>query len=63
MNGPRGVSGIVNVRDYGCAKVLRLLDSYLAGELTVETNHEILEHLSRCHACTEESAARGLLEV
>jgi hypothetical protein len=61
VNGPRGVSGIVNVRDYGCAKVLRLLDSYLAGELTVETNHEILEHLARCRDCPGELAAREKL--
>ncbi|HKC23974.1 MAG TPA: zf-HC2 domain-containing protein [Thermoanaerobaculia bacterium] len=61
MSGPRGPSGVINVRDYGCAKVLRLLDSYLAGELTVETNHEILEHLARCLDCPGELAAREKL--
>jgi hypothetical protein len=54
---------VVNVRDYACAKVLRLLDSYLAGELTVETNHEILDHLARCLKCAGELAAREKLKA
>jgi hypothetical protein len=55
MTGPQGVA---KIRDYNCAKVLRMLDSYLAGELTVETNHEILEHLARCLDCASEVKAR-----
>jgi anti-sigma factor RsiW len=54
---------VVNVRDYACAKVMRLLDSYLAGELSVETNHEILEHLARCLKCPGELAAREKLRA
>ncbi|MBL8113176.1 MAG: zf-HC2 domain-containing protein, partial [Acidobacteria bacterium] len=42
-------------------RVLRVLDSYLSNELTVESNHEILEHLERCSACREELAARERL--
>lgn len=52
------MKAVSNLRDYGCGRVLRVLDSYLANELTVESNHEILEHLERCSACREELAAR-----
>ncbi|HQQ77335.1 MAG TPA: zf-HC2 domain-containing protein [Thermoanaerobaculia bacterium] len=48
----------LNVRDYACAKVRRRLDSYLAGELSVDLSHEILEHLDRCPACAAELKAR-----
>ncbi len=38
------------------------MDSYLAGELLVETNHELLRHLETCPTCRNELAARrGLL--
>lgn len=40
-----------------------MLDSYLAGELTVETNHEILEHLSRCPGCQRETESRERLKA
>jgi hypothetical protein len=52
------VNAALNVRDYGCAKVRRRLDSYLAGELSVDLTHEILEHLDRCAECSEELKAR-----
>ncbi|MBL8115329.1 MAG: zf-HC2 domain-containing protein, partial [Acidobacteria bacterium] len=44
------MKAVSNLRDYGCGRVLRVLDSYLSNELTVESNHEILEHLERCPA-------------
>ena len=41
-----------------CRRVRELMDSYLGGELTVESNHEVLRHLERCDACRAELAAR-----
>ncbi|MBK9061875.1 MAG: zf-HC2 domain-containing protein [Acidobacteria bacterium] len=52
------MNAALNVRDYACAKVRRRLDSYLAGELSVDLSHEILEHLDRCPACARELKAR-----
>ena len=53
----------LNVRDYACAKVRRRLDSYLAGELSVDLSHEILEHLDRCPECRKELQARENLRA
>lgn len=52
------MNSAMNVRDYGCAKVRRRMDSYLAGELSVDLSHEILEHLDRCPECLAELKAR-----
>jgi hypothetical protein len=41
-----------------CRKFRDVLDSYMCGELMVETNHEILRHAEHCPACREEMAAR-----
>jgi len=35
-----------------CERILSLLDSYLSSELLVETNHEVLQHLEECKACS-----------
>lgn len=59
----RSLNPVANLREAGCGRVRRLLDSYLAGELTVETNHEILEHLAGCAACRAESGARERLRA
>lgn len=53
----------LQLRDYACAKVRRRLDSYLAGELSVDLSHEILEHLERCPECRAESDAREKLRA
>ncbi len=53
----------LQLRDYACAKVRRRLDSYLAGELSVDLSHEILEHLERCPQCRAESDAREKLRA
>ena len=53
----------LQLRDYACAKVRRRLDSYLAGELSVDVSHEILEHLDRCPECRAESDAREKLRA
>jgi anti-sigma factor RsiW len=39
------------------------MDSYLAGELSVDLSHEILEHLDRCPACRAELKARENLRT
>ena len=52
------MNAALNVRDYGCARVCRRLDSYLSGELSVDLSHEILEHLDRCPDCRRELSAR-----
>jgi hypothetical protein len=44
-----------------CRKFRDVIDSYLCGELLVETNHEILRHAEQCPACREEMAARRSL--
>ena len=53
----------LQLHDYACAKVRRRLDSYLAGELSVDLSHEILEHLDRCPECRSESDAREKLRA
>lgn len=57
------MNAALNVRDYGCARVRRRLDSYLAGELSVDLSHEILEHLDRCPGCGAELKARENLRA
>jgi anti-sigma factor RsiW len=57
------VNAALNVRDYACAKVRRRMDSYLAGELSVDLSHEILEHLERDPACRAEIQARENLRA
>jgi anti-sigma factor RsiW len=48
-----------------CQHVRELMDSYLSGELSVETNHGVLRHLGECHDCAAElkrrQSLRGLL--
>ena len=41
-----------------CRSVRELMDSYISGELTVESNHDVLRHLERCEACRSELARR-----
>jgi len=41
-----------------CRDVRELADSFLAGELLTETNHEILRHLDSCPPCRAGVAAR-----
>jgi predicted anti-sigma-YlaC factor YlaD len=57
------VTAPLQLRDYACAKVRRRLDSYLAGELSVDLSHEILDHLERCPECRAESDAREKLRA
>lgn len=41
-----------------CRRVRELMDSYISGELTVESNHELLQHVERCEACRAELGRR-----
>lgn len=41
-----------------CRNFKDLLDSYLSGELAVETNHACLRHAEQCQPCRAEMAAR-----
>ncbi|MDA2933399.1 zf-HC2 domain-containing protein [Acidobacteria bacterium AH-259-D05] len=41
-----------------CKRIQKLLDHFLAGELTVETNQEILLHLEHCSVCQVEEKLR-----
>ncbi len=41
-----------------CQQTRELLDSFLSGELTVETNHTVLRHLELCNACRTEGDRR-----
>ncbi|HSR51331.1 MAG TPA: zf-HC2 domain-containing protein [Acidobacteriota bacterium] len=42
----------------GCGKTLQLLDDFISGELSVESNREILSHLEHCASCDNEQQAR-----
>jgi len=44
-----------------CKDARELLDSFLAQELLVETNHEVLRHLSGCPDCKADVETRGRL--
>lgn len=41
-----------------CRQFKEIIDSYLAGELLVETNHEVLRHLEDCAACRRTLSAQ-----
>lgn len=41
-----------------CQEFRQIVDAYLADELLVETNHEILRHLEGCPECRQELLAR-----
>ncbi len=44
-----------------CAEVRAMAESYVAGELPVDTNHGIIAHLERCEGCRGEFEARDAL--
>ena len=45
-----------------CEEIRRYFDSYLDNELLVETNHEVLRHLSACPGCRKVLDARARLK-
>ena len=46
-----------------CRQVRDRMDSYVSGELTVESNHDVLRHLERCESCRTEMARRERTRV
>jgi anti-sigma factor RsiW len=46
-----------------CQQVRELMDSYLSGELSVETNHRILRHVAECRDCAAELKRRQRLRA
>jgi anti-sigma factor RsiW len=44
-----------------CQHVREVMDSYLAEELSVETNHGVLRHVTGCRACAAELKRRARL--
>ena len=53
-----GTEARVMTMNGDCRQVRELMDSYISGELTVESNHDVLRHLERCEACRGELARR-----
>lgn len=56
-----GIDQRANMQTMECRNLREMLDSYLHGELSVETNHTVLRHLEQCPACRSEMAARRQL--
>jgi anti-sigma factor RsiW len=46
-----------------CLHTHELMDSYLSGELSVETNHAVLRHLAMCQECAAEVRRRQRLRT
>lgn len=40
-----------------CHELREIADSFLSDELTIETNHDVIEHLEACAACRDELEA------
>ena len=53
---------VINFNEKACERIRRYFDSYLDNELLVETNHEVLRHLSVCPDCTKVLDARARLK-
>lgn len=47
----------------GCDRAQRYMDSYISGELLVETNHDVLNHLESCGACSADYSERSRLRT
>lgn len=46
-----------------CQHVREVMDSYLAEELSIETNHDVLRHLGNCQECAAELKRRQRLRT
>lgn len=46
-----------------CQHVREVMDSYLTGELSVETNHALLHHMAECRDCAAEQTRRRRLRA
>src|SRR5215471_810881 len=47
----RVLMNVVNFNERSCEKYRRYFDAYLDNELLVETNQDVLQHLSSCVEC------------
>src|SRR5260370_31283379 len=54
---------VINFNEKTCERIRRYFDSYLDNELLVETNHEVLRHLTACQDCTKVLDARSRLKA
>ena len=50
---------VIQFNEKACERIRGYFDSYLDNELLVETNHEVLRHLSICPDCTKILEARA----
>src|SRR5262249_49015522 len=57
----RVLMNVVNFNERACEKYRRYFDAYLDNELLVETNQDVLQHLTSCPQCTSilENRARA----
>ena len=55
------MSNVLRFNNGACEKTRLYLDSYISGELMVETNHEVLAHLDICPDCRAEHDLRARL--
>ena len=46
-----------------CRHIRERMDSYIGGELTVESNHDVLRHLEGCEGCRSELGRRERLRA
>lgn len=53
---------VVNFGERSCERYRRFFDAYLDNELLVETNQELLQHLSSCAECAEMLEGRARLK-
>ena len=57
------MSNVLRFNNGACEKTRLYLDSYISGELMVETNHEVLAHLDICPDCRAEHDLRSHLRA
>src|SRR5215470_12367082 len=48
----RVLMNVINFSERACEKYRRYFDAYLDNELLVETNQDVLQHLTSCPQCT-----------
>src|SRR5215510_10850528 len=53
---------VLNFNERTCERYRRYLDAYLDNELLVETNQDVLQHLSSCPHCTAALESRARLK-
>lgn len=54
---------MVEERVMNCKELKGIIDSYIADELLVETNHDVMRHLETCAVCRREVSERRKLKM